>query len=151
LRKIRLIWVGKSKDSFIRDGVDKYLKLLKPYVRVELVEIKGAKDTGRKTLTNREGLRILEKTSSFILLDEGGTEMTSLEFTGFLEKHILYASLPRDFVIGGAYGVSEDVRQAAWKTLSLSRMTFTHQMVRVALLEQIYRAFTIIKGKAYHY
>ncbi len=151
MRKIRLIWVGKSKDSFIRDGVDKYLKLLKPYVRVEVVEVKGAKDTERKTLKRREGLRILEKASSFILLDEGGVEMTSLEFAGFLGKNILDGPQPRDLVIGGAYGVSEEVRQAAWKRLSLSRMTLTHQMARVTLLEQIYRAFTIIKGKAYHY
>lgn len=150
MRKIRLIWVGKSKDSFILDGVDKYLKLLKPYIRVEIVEVKEAKDSGRKALKKREGLRILEKASSFILLDEGGTEMTSLEFTSFL-KNILDGPVQRDLVIGGTYGVSEEVRQTAWKRLSLSRMTFTHQMIRVTLLEQIYRAFTIIKGKAYHY
>lgn len=149
--KIRLIWIGKSKDSFIQDGVDKYLKLLKPYVRLEVIEIKGAKDSERKTLKHREGLRILEKTSSFILLDEGGLQMTSLEFTSFLNKEVLGGLQTRDLVIGGAYGVSEEVRQAARKRLSLSSMTFTHQMTRITLLEQIYRAFTIIKGKAYHY
>lgn len=150
MRKIRLIWVGKSKDGFIRDGIDKYLKLLKPYVRVELIELKEAKDGDRETLKRREGQRILEKASSFVLLDEGGIEMTSLEFTSFL-KDFMDGPVPLHLVIGGVYGVDGEVRQAARKKLSLSRMTLTHQMVRITLLEQIYRAFTIIKGKAYHY
>ena len=85
-----------------------------------------------------------------ILLDEAGEEMTSREFAGFL-REMVEGRVPQDIVIGGAFGVSEAVRNAAGRRLALSRLTFTHQMVRVVLVEQLFRAFTILQGRPYHY
>jgi len=111
LRTIRLIWVGKPADSFVREATDKYLKLLKPYARIETVELKEGRDRDRGALKKREGQRIMEKTASFVLLDEKGGGMTSRDFAAFLDG-LLADPVPRDFVIGGAFGVSEDVRRS---------------------------------------
>ena len=97
-----------------------------------------------------EGARILERTRTYILLDESGEEMTSREFAGFLQE-MIEGRVPRDLVVGGPFGVSEAVRKGAVKRVALSRLTFTHQMVRLVLMEQIFRAFTILKGRPYHY
>jgi 23S rRNA (pseudouridine1915-N3)-methyltransferase len=150
LRKIRLVWVGKTKDSFIGDGIGKYLKLLAPYMKVEVLELREAADADPAAARKREAARILEKTSSFVLLDEAGDEMSSPEFAGFVNT-LAESSASVDMVIGGAFGTADEVKNAAARKIALSRMTFTHQMTRVILLEQLYRAFTIIKGKTYHY
>lgn len=150
MRKIRLIWIGRSKEPFVREGVKKYLSLINPYVAVDVLELKEARTDSRKAALEREGKLILRKTRSFILFDEKGRETDSIEFSRCLEGH-LERTPELDLVIGGPYGVSGDVRAAALDRLSLSRMTFTHQMVRIVLLEQIYRAFTIMRGKTYHY
>ncbi len=150
MKTIRLIWVGKSKEPFVLGGIEKYLKLLKPYADIETVEVKEARGTDSRMARQEEGTRILEKARAYILLDESGEEMTSLEFAGFL-REMIEGRVPRDLVVGGPFGVSEAVRKGAVKQVALSRLTFTHQMVRLVLMEQIFRAFTILKGRPYHY
>jgi len=119
-------------------------------VGVDVQELKEARAESGKTAARREGELILRKSRSFILFDEKGRETDSIEFARILGEH-LERTPQLDLVIGGPFGVSEDVKEAAVDRLSLSRLTFTHQMVRIVLLEQIYRAFTIMKGKTYHY
>ncbi|MEJ2182124.1 MAG: 23S rRNA (pseudouridine(1915)-N(3))-methyltransferase RlmH [Nitrospirota bacterium] len=145
--KVRILWVGKTKEAFLAEGIGKYLALLQPHADVRVVEIKeekGGKDPVR--VLRREGERIVKQAETYVLLDERGREMTSEELAGFLGDR------PRvDFVVGGPHGVSEDVRRRAAATLALSRMTLTHEMARLLLLEQLYRAVTIKAGTGYHH
>ncbi|TAN43245.1 MAG: 23S rRNA (pseudouridine(1915)-N(3))-methyltransferase RlmH [Nitrospirae bacterium] len=144
--KIRLLWVGKNKESYLNDGIAHYLKLLKPMAHVSIVEIKEEKNkTGRAALA-LEAKRIFDKTQSYILLDEKGKEHTSVGLAGFIKDK---AAL--DFVIGGPFGVDEEVKTKASLTLALSKMTLTHEMSRLILLEQLYRAMSITKGRGYHH
>ncbi|MBF0329474.1 MAG: 23S rRNA (pseudouridine(1915)-N(3))-methyltransferase RlmH [Nitrospirae bacterium] len=144
--KIRLLWVGKNKESYLNDGISHYLKLLKPMAQFSIVEIKEEKvKTGDAALA-LEAKRIFDKTQSYILLDEKGKEHTSVGLAEFIkDKSAL------DFVIGGPFGVSEEVNAKASLVLALSRMTLTHEMARLIFLEQIYRALTITKGRGYHH
>lgn len=144
--KIRIIWAGKTKERHLKEGIDRYRALLGYYAPLSLVEIREEKGKGREAALAAEGQRILKQTQSYILLDEKGKEFTSVEFAGFLENRSAV-----DFVIGGPYGVSDEVRGKAVNVIALSKMTFTHEMVRVFFLEQLYRAMTILKGKEYHH
>ncbi|MGC2064256.1 MAG: 23S rRNA (pseudouridine(1915)-N(3))-methyltransferase RlmH [Thermodesulfovibrionales bacterium] len=147
LMKINLIWVGKTKEQFIRDGIEKYLKLLGHYADIAIVEVKEEKGSNSSMTAEREGERIMKLGMPYALLDEQGMDLTSVEFAGYIDRHA-----PRiNFVMGGAFGVSERVRAGARETVSLSRMTFTHEMARIFLLEQLYRAFSIINRKGYHH
>jgi 23S rRNA (pseudouridine1915-N3)-methyltransferase len=147
--KITLCWVGKTKDTHIQEGIKKYLTFLKSYASVEIVEIKEEKGTlPVEEIKTREGQRILRQINDFILLDETGHEYTSREFAGFLKS---FDSGTVRFVIGGCYGTSDAVHKKAKAMLSLSRLTLTHELSRLILLEQLYRAFTIIHNKKYHY
>lgn len=114
--------------------------------KVSLLEIREERGIDREKSVIAEGRRILKQTESYVLLDEKGREFSSPEFAGFLEGRS-----GMDFVIGGPFGVSEEVRQRAGDVIALSRMTFTHEMVRVIFLEQLYRAMTIMKGREYHH
>jgi len=144
--KLRIIWTGKTKERYAAEGVAKYLKLLGPMAQVEIVELKEQKTGSMEERVTKESERVLKQTSDFVLLDERGRELTSVEFAETLRDRAQV-----DFVIGGPYGVSEDVRSAASDTVSLSKMTLTHEMARVLLLEQAYRAMTIMKGGSYHH
>lgn len=146
MKKIRLLWVGRTKDRALAERIEYYTKLLSGYARVSIVEIK--EERGRDAAASREaeGNRILAASGSFLLLDERGREYTSPGFAKFLE-----ASDVTDIVIGGAFGVSDAVRAKARESIALSRMTFTHEMARMILLEQLFRAMTILKGKDYHH
>lgn len=154
---IRLILVGKTEESFLKEGIGKYTDRLGHYCRFSLTEIpelKNAKSLSREQIKEKEGELILKNVSSadcLILLDERGKMFTSIEWAAHLEKKFLYS--PRDitFVIGGSYGFSEAVYERADEKVSLSKMTFSHQLCRVIFLEQLYRAFTIIKGEPYHH
>lgn len=150
MKNIRLIWVGRTKDSFIREGIDRYLDLTRPHARIEVIELREAAGSESAAVRKKEGERILGTTTGFVLLDEAGEEMTSVEFASFIGS-LHESPSRRDLVIGGAFGVSDEVKKAAWKRISLSRMTFTHQMVRLVLMEQIFRAFSILKGRNYHH
>lgn len=120
----------------MKAGENEYLKRLKPFARVEVINVKD-----EKSVKFGEG--------QLIVLDESGKEMSSKEFAGFLEK-FKDSGETINFVIGNAYGFSEDFKKKANILFSLSKMTFTHQMVRLFLLEQIYRGLSIIMGKEYH-
>lgn len=155
--KITLLAVGKTNDKAIQELIERYITRLKHYAKFEiktLPDVKVGKNTPTLQAKEMEGRKILENVSTsdlVILLDERGMELSSTQFAEMLQKH--FATSPRDmvFVIGGPYGFSQDVYERADKKLSLSRMTLTHEMVRLFFTEQLYRAFTIIKGENYHH
>jgi 23S rRNA (pseudouridine1915-N3)-methyltransferase len=155
--KITLLIVGKTEDAYLTEGIDKYMKRLKHYVRIEIAEIPELKNT--KALTPdqqkaKEAELILKKISAadhVILLDEKGMELSSTQFAAFIDKKNIGSVANMVFVVGGPYGFDPSVYQRANDKLSLSRMTFSHQMVRLFFAEQLYRAFTIIKGEPYHH
>lgn len=154
--KMKLIAIGKTDEAFLVEGIEKYLKRLKHYVSFEIMVLNDVK-TGKKLnielQKEQEGRAILEKVQSnetLILLDENGKEFTSVGFANFLQKK-LNAGNNLIFVIGGPFGFSTEVYQRADAQLALSKLTFSHQMVRLFFVEQLYRAFTIIKGEKYHH
>ena len=155
--KISLVTVGKTDVKWIREGLDLYVSRLSHYVPFaldEIPELKNAASLSRSQVKEKEGelvLRRIKDADEVILLDERGREMRSVELAAFLEEKISRGGRDLVFVIGGAYGFSEKVSARADAKLSLSRMTFSHQMVRTIFAEQLYRAFTIIKGEPYHH
>jgi 23S rRNA (pseudouridine1915-N3)-methyltransferase len=132
------------------------MKRLKHYVKVKEViipDIKDRKHLNAEQVKEKEAILILEKLTSSnytVLLDERGKEFSSVEFAGFMQKSMNAGIKELTFIIGGAYGVSESIKQKADLTVSLSRMTFTHQFIRLIFSEQIYRAMTILKNEPYH-
>ena len=155
--KITFITVGKTEDAYIKTGMDKYFKRLQHYTKLEVVEIPELKNT--KALTqeqqkNKEAELILKKITTqdhVILLDEKGDALSSTQFAAFIEKKSIGGASNLVFVVGGPYGFDPAVYQRSNDLFSLSRMTFSHQMVRLFFTEQLYRAFTIIKGEPYHH
>lgn len=155
---IRLIVVGKTDMFFVRDGFELYRSRLKHYVNFSYEEIPALKDQKGASPTlikQREGALILktiqrEPADKVILLDEHGKSFTSVDFSEYLQKQMNSASRSIVFVVGGAYGFSDEVYAAATDKISLSPMTFNHQMVRLFFVEQLYRAFTILKHEPYH-
>ncbi len=152
--KMRVLWVGKTQQEWIRHGIEEYAARVRRYVPLELCEAKEEKGAAANAMRVRECERLkknLPKQTKIILLDEKGEEMTSPRFASFLARQRDTGVQELAFVIGGAYGFSDSFREEATHTISLSAMTFTHQMVRIFLLEQIYRGFTIINGEPYHH
>lgn len=156
LVKIKLIAVGKTKEDWIKEGIKHYQKLLKKYADLEIIEIKEEKITKSKddkTILDSEGERIskyLKKDALWIVLDAGGDEFTSEEFAELFEKSLNCGHNHFIFILGGALGVSEKILGICPVKLSLSQMTFTHEISRIIILEQIYRAFSILTGTKYH-
>jgi 23S rRNA (pseudouridine1915-N3)-methyltransferase len=152
--KIRVIWPGKTQEEWVRRGIDEYAGRIRRYVQLDLAEAREEKGGSAEAMREREGerlARLVPKSARLILLDERGEEMTSPDFAGVLSRYRDGGISDLVFAIGGAYGVSDAFRSRADKVIALSRMTFTHQMVRVFLLEQIYRGFTIINNEPYHH
>lgn len=154
--KFRLIVVGKTDEEFISEGIDKYIKRIKHYAPFEIITIPDLKQGYKLNVEKQkeeEGKLILQKSENdyLILLDENGKEMSSEEFAGFLQKKMNAGIQSISFVVGGPFGFSKEVYSQAKEKLSLSRMTFSHQMVRLFFVEQLYRGFTIIKGEKYHH
>lgn len=155
--KITFLTVGKTEDAYLKDGIDKYVKRLKHYTRLELVDLPELKNT--KALTEqqqktKEAELILKKITPLdyvILLDEKGVELTSKQFSSYIDKKAVGSTSSLVFVVGGPYGFDQSVYDRANDKLSLSRMTFSHQMIRLFFVEQLYRAFTILKGEPYHH
>ncbi|MEM2924597.1 MAG: 23S rRNA (pseudouridine(1915)-N(3))-methyltransferase RlmH [Methanocellales archaeon] len=144
--RIRIIWPGRTREAFLREGIEKYLKLLQPYAKVEILEVKEGRGRGMAAV-DFESMNLLKAIKGdFILLDTRGINITSEEFARLLQNTQVI-----EFAIGGAFGVNDAVRERAKMILSLSKMTFTHEMTRLILLEQIYRAMTIIHGREYHH
>lgn len=154
--KITMLTVGKTDRDWVRDGMDIYIGRLRHYANFSLTEIpelKKVSSLSRDQIKEKEGELILKNirpNDDVILLDEHGKEYSSVEWAGVIEGKI---SGGRDivFVVGGAYGFSRAVYERSNSMVSLSRMTFSHQMVRAIFVEQLYRAFTIIKGEPYHH
>tara|TARA_B110001452_G_scaffold95880_1_gene79259 strand:+ start:145 stop:618 length:474 start_codon:yes stop_codon:yes gene_type:complete len=155
--KVKLIVFGKTKSKFLVDGENEYQKRLKHYCKFSELIIPDIKNSGKlskKELKEKEGGLILESIKNsdyFILLDDKGLALTSIDFAKFLNKKMVSSANELVFIVGGAFGFSESVYQRANIKLSLSKMTFSHQMVRMIFKEQLYRAFTILKGEKYHH
>ncbi len=153
---IKLIVVSKTDMPYLQTGIDEYIGRLRHYCDFELVVIPALKNGGRMSpeeVKGKEGeliLRQLEKVDYVVLLDEHGKEYTSVGFSEFLQKQMNAGVRTLAFVIGGAYGFSPAVYAAAHGKISLSQMTFNHQMVRLFFLEQLYRAHTILRHEKYH-
>lgn len=154
--KITLLTIGKSTFPFVREGLAMYEKRIARYTtyqRIEIPALSGTSSLSPNEVKEKEGDLILKKikpTDELILLDEKGESFTSVEWAQFLGKRLNNSTKSIVFVIGGAYGFSQKVYQAASSKLSLSEMTFSHQIIRLFFTEQLYRAFTIIKGEPYH-
>lgn len=152
--KLKVLWVGKTQEDWVRRGIDEYAGRIGRYISLDIAEAREEKGAAAPAMREREGerlARLLPKNPRLVLLDERGEQMTSSELSRFLAVHRDSGTQDLVFAIGGAYGFSEAFRAKAHKTIALSRMTFTHQMVRIFLLEQLYRGFTIINGEPYHH
>ena len=155
--RITLLTVGKTDIKWVSEGLEVYSSRLRHYISFEIKEIpelKNASSLSRDQIRTAEGkliLKNLRDSDEVVLLDEHGREFRSVEFASMLEKRLSASSRDLVFVIGGAYGFSTEVYERASSKISLSKMTFSHQMVRTIFVEQLYRAFTIIRGESYHH
>lgn len=155
--KIKLLVVGKTDDKRIQSLIDDYTNRLKHYISFDLEvipDIKNVKKLSMDQQKTKEGELILSKSTPsdrLILLDEKGKEFSSMNFSKYIQKHMNSGVKRVIFVVGGPYGFSKDVYSKAQGKISLSQMTFSHQMVRLFFTEQIYRAFTILKNEPYHH
>ena len=153
---IKLIVVSKTDVPYIQTGIDEYVGRLKHYCDFELVVVPALKNAGKASpeeVKEKEGeliLKQLAKVDQVVLLDEHGREYTSVGFSEYLQRQMNAGVRTLAFVIGGAYGFSPAVYAAAQQRISLSQMTFNHQMVRLFFLEQLYRAHTILRHEKYH-
>ena len=154
---IRLLTIGKTDNKSLQTLIDDYTKRLSFYVKFDLEiipDIKNVKNLSEAQQKEKEGELILSKitpTDHLILLDENGKTFSSVGFSDFLQKKMNAGIKTLVFVIGGPYGFSETVYQKAHGKVSLSEMTFSHQMVRLFVIEQIYRGFTILRNEPYHH
>lgn len=155
--KILLLAVGKTDDKNLIQLIDNYQNRLKHYIKFNLEilpDIKNVKNLSESQQKEKEGQLILKKlqpTDQLILLDEKGKDFTSLNFADFLQKKMNSGIKQLVFVIGGPYGFSDEVYKKAQGKISLSKMTFSHQMIRLFMVEQLYRGFTILKNEPYHH
>lgn len=153
---IKLLVVGKTLKGFVLDGVNEYVNRLKHYVNFEIeviADIKNAKSLSSLQLKDLEAQQILKNISpedKIILLDEHGKEFASKEFASYLQKQMNAGVKNIVFVVGGAYGLDDKLKNGYKDKLSISKMTFSHQMIRLLFVEQLYRAFTILKNEPYH-
>lgn len=157
--KTRLIVVGKLKEKYLVDGIKEYTKRISGYTNIEIIEVADERIPEKASLAEevlvkaKEGRRILDKIKQddyVILLDVGGKELDSVAFSKHIENCMIQGKSTIDFVIGGSLGHGEDILQRANFRLSFSPMTFPHQLMRLILVEQIYRAFKIMKKETYH-
>jgi len=154
---INLIVVGKTTDKVVILGIEKYLKRMKRYLKFQIDTIpytKNTKNMSESEIKLKEGESILNKISStdfVVLLDEKGKEYSSVGFSSFISKKMVQGTKRLVFIIGGAYGFSDAVYKKAHAKISLSQMTFSHQIIRLIFMEQLYRAFTIINNEPYHH
>lgn len=157
--KIRIIGVGKLKESYLKEGIQEYVKRLQAYADVEVIEVEDEPIPKNPSLAQevmvkaREGRRVLDKVKQadyMILLDVAGTELDSVDLSKYIQKQMIDGHSTIDFVLGGSLGNSEDVLERADYRLSMSKMTFPHQLARLILVEQIYRSFKIMRGEPYH-
>ncbi len=153
---IELWCIGKNKFDFVGKGVELFAKRIKHYSKLNVYYFNDVR-TGSKSnadfIKNKEADLVLNKLQDgdyLILLDEKGKSMDSVKFAGYIENKMIYSSKRVIFLIGGAFGFSEKIYKISKDKLSLSKMTFSHQLIRLIFVEQLYRAFTIIKNEKYH-
>ena len=157
--KIKIYAIGKIKEQYLKMGIEDYLTKIKPYSQIEIVEVHdesivdNPKDSDIKKAIDVEGSRVLKllKNNEYLIgLDLNKKELNSPEFAQYLEKKMEISGSNLSFAIGGSYGLSEELKNRCNDSISLSKMTFLHQMTRLILLEQIYRAFKINRNETYH-
>lgn len=152
---IKLTMIGKTNEAFVKNGMEFYRKRILPFSKLEIEALKGGKkDKTRDAICKAEEEQLMKALSPRfvkILFDEQGKQFTSTHFAEFMEKQVIKGGKGIQFFIGGAYGFSDNFRKQADASVSLSPMTFSHQLVRLVALEQIYRALTIINGHPYHH
>ena len=155
--KVTLLVIGKTDDKLLKELIDKYHKKLNHYARFNYIEIpdpsrrKSIRIDDQKEHEAQKIESLLDKQSRLILLDENGKAFSSRSFSSFIENEGLQGNSNLTFVIGGPYGHSKSLKAKAHLLISLSKMTFTHQMVRLIFSEQLYRAFSILRGEPYHH
>tara|TARA_B100001758_G_scaffold243724_1_gene253903 strand:+ start:661 stop:1134 length:474 start_codon:yes stop_codon:yes gene_type:complete len=155
--KIVLLAIGRTNEQYLIEGIAKYQKRLKHYTQFEIFEIpyvKNAKNFSNAELMKREGeliLKQLRPSDYLVILDDKGKSFTSIKFSEKLQAWILSGKKRLVFVVGGAYGFSDEVYVRGNEKISLSKMTLSHQMVRLFFVEQIYRGYTIINHQPYHH
>ena len=153
---IKLVVVGKTEEKYLKDGIDIFEKRLKFYIPYEMIIIPSLKDTKNlspQMVKEREGELIIKQVSKadkVVLFDEMGEEFRSIEYANFLQKNMNAGIKTMCFVVGGAFGFSDEVYKIANLKIAMSKMTFSHQMIRLMIVEQLYRAFTILKNEPYH-
>lgn len=151
--KFKLFVVGKSNYNFVIDGFKEYEKRLSRFIKFECIVIKEGKSNNSNNIKLIEAKNIIEKLSSndiLILLDNNGKEFNSLNFANYIENKMVNSSNDIVFLIGGAYGFDDSIYKISSEKISLSKMTFSHQIIRIIFIEQLYRAFTIINNHPYH-
>lgn len=155
--KVKLVCIGKTDKEYIIEGVNEYEKRLKHYISFESVllpDIKNSKNLTEIQQKEKEGevlLSQIKESDYVIILDEKGKEYSSVEFSKMIEKQMVAGLKTLVFIVGGPYGFSKQMYDRANAKISLSQMTFSHQMVRLIFTEQLYRAMTILKGEPYHH
>ena len=156
--KIKIYCIGKIKEQYLKDGINEYVKRISPYSNIEIIEVNDSKVKDNPNQSdivkakNEEGDRVLKliKSDHLIGLDMNKPEFTSEDFALFLNKKMVEGGSSISFVIGGSYGLSDALKARCNTSISLSKLTFLHQMTRLILLEQIYRAFKILNNETYH-
>lgn len=155
--KITLAVIGKTEVGFVRQGIDEYVKRLQHYVQFDIRYIGDVKATRNMTEAQQKAaegkmlLAALETSDHVVLLDEHGSERTSVEYSEWLQRRMSSGCKRLVFVVGGPYGFSKEVYDRANEKISLSKMTFPHKLVRLIFVEQLYRAFTILRHEPYHH
>jgi len=154
---IQIISIGKTNIPFVKEGIYVYLNRLKHYTKLEWIElpdVKNSKSLDKNGLRKKEGEVFMSRINGddyVVLLDENGKLLNSVEFAEWLDQRTMYHIGNLVFIIGGAYGFSDEIYKRANASISLSKLTFNHQMVRMIFAEQLYRAFTIQRGESYHH
>ena len=155
--KITLAVIGKTEVGFVRQGIDEYVKRLQHYVQFNIQyigDVKGTRNMSeaqQKTAEGKSLLAAIDTSNHVVLLDEHGTERTSMDYSQWLQRRMASGSKRLVFVVGGPSGFSQEVYDRANEKISLSKMTFPHELVRLIFVEQLYRAFTILRHEPYHH
>lgn len=152
--KCELFFIGKTTEKYLQEGIENYLKRLKHYLPVVVTQLNAGTGSDPGKIISSESMDVLSRIKPrdyVVLLDERGQGMQSTELANKMQQWMLQGFPRIIFIIGGAYGVNEELRKRANTVLSFSSFTFTHQMIRLFLVEQIYRAMTILKNESYHH
>lgn len=155
--KITLLLTGKTEIDYVLKGLEEYIKRIKHYTNLEIITVPDIKNTKNLTVEQykqkeaENQIKYLQSSDLIILLDEYGKEFTSVEFAQFIESKLQASVKNMVFIVGGAYGFSSEIKKMSHLSISLSKLTFPHQLVRLIFIEQLYRAFTIIRKEKYHH